>query len=69
MACGGAFSERWHRVRIPIRGNGRSPKPSSRIRYGIWTCNTSDYKDDEVGIAKQDMVLAIDGGGSLRESG
>jgi hypothetical protein len=56
-------------VRIPIRGNGRCPKPSSRIRYGIKKCNTFDCKGDEVCIAKQDLVLAIDGSGSLRESG
>jgi len=69
VACGGGFSERWRRVRIPIRGNGRCPKPSSRIRYGIKKCNTFDCKGDEVCIAKQDLVLAIDGSGSLRESG
>jgi len=69
VACGGGFTERWRRVRIPIRGNGRCPKPSSRIRYGIKKCNTHDCKGDEVCIAKQDLVLAIDASGSLREDG
>merc|ERR1719265_1159390 len=69
VACGGGFSERWRRVRIPIRGNGKCPKPSSRIRYGIKKCNTHGCKGDEVCIAKQDLVLAIDASGSLREDG
>jgi len=67
VACGGGFSERWRRVRIPIRGNGKCPKPSSRIRYGIKKCNTHGCKGDEVCVAKQDLVLAIDASGSLRE--
>merc|ERR1719454_130611 len=69
VACGGGFSERWRRVLRPIRGNGKCPKPSSRIRYGIKKCNTFDCKGDEVCIAKQDLVLAIDASGSLREDG
>merc|ERR1719443_2343537 len=69
VACGGGFSERWRRVTIPIRGNGRCPKRSSKIRYGIKKCNTHACNGDEVCIAKQDLVLAIDGSGSLQQSG
>merc|ERR1719199_1970488 len=69
VACGGGFTERWRRVRIPIRGNGKCPKSTSRIRYGIKKCNTFDCKGVEVCIAKQDLVLAIDASGSLREDG
>jgi len=69
VACGGGFSERWRRVTIPIRGNGRCPKRKSKIRYGIKKCNTHECSGDEICIAKQDLVLAIDGSGSLRESG
>merc|ERR1719454_1270640 len=69
VACGGGFSERWRRVLRPIRGNGKCPKPSSRIRYGIKKCNAFDCRGDEVCIAKQDLVLAIDASGSLREDG
>jgi hypothetical protein len=69
VACGGGFSERWRRVTIPIRGNGRCPKPKSKIRYGIRKCNTHECSGDEICIAKQDLVLAIDGSGSLRETG
>merc|ERR1719327_538820 len=69
VACGGGFSERWRRVLIPIRGNGRCPKRNSKLRYGVKKCNTHDCHGDEVCVAKQDLVLAIDGSGSLRESG
>merc|ERR1719236_384145 len=69
VACGGGFSERWRRVLIPIRGKGRCPKRKSKIRYGVRKCNTHDCHGDEVCVAKQDLVLAIDGSGSLRESG
>merc|ERR1719327_168254 len=69
VACGGGFSERWRRVLIPIRGKGRCPKRSSKLRYGVKKCNTHDCHGDEVCVAKQDLVLAIDGSGSLRESG
>merc|ERR1719240_2530069 len=69
VACGGGFSERWRRVTIPIRGNGKCPKRSSKIRYGIKKCNTHECSGDEVCIAKQDLVLAIDGSGSIGEDG
>jgi len=69
VACAGGFSERWRRVIIPIRGNGRCPKPKSRIRYGLKKCNTHKCKGDEVCIAKQDLILSIDSSGSLREEG
>ena len=54
---------------IPIRGNGKCPKRTSKIRYGAKKCNTHDCTGDEICIAKQDLVLALDGSGSLRESG
>jgi len=69
VACGGGFQERWRRVIIPIRGNGKCPKASSKLRYGLKSCNTHECVGDEICIAKQDLVLAIDGSGSLQESG
>jgi len=69
VACGGGFQERWRRVLIPIRGNGRCPKPQSRYRYRIKKCNTMDCNGDEICVAKQDLVMAIDASGSLREAG
>merc|ERR1719311_1372610 len=69
VACGGGFQERWKRVIIPIRGDGKCPKPKSKMRYGFRKCNTHECVGDEICVAKQDLVLAIDGSGSLRESG
>merc|ERR1719453_2675039 len=69
VACGGGFQERWRRVLIPIRGNGRCPKPQSRYRYRIKKCNTMKCNGDEICVAKQDLVMAIDASGSLREAG
>jgi uncharacterized protein YegL len=56
-------------VIIPIRGNGRCPKPTSRIRYGLKKCNTHPCIGDEVCIAKQDLILSVDSSGSLRDEG
>ena len=54
---------------IPIRGMGRCPKRSSKIRYGIQKFNTHGCNGDEVYSAKQYLVLANDAKGSLRETG
>ena len=48
--------------------NGKCPKGTSKIRFGIKKCNTHEWTGEEVCIAKHDLVLAIDGSGSLRES-
>merc|ERR550514_512403 len=69
VACGGGFQERWRRVTRPIRGKGKCPKKKSNKRYGIKDCNVHECVGDEICIAKQDLVLAIDGSGSLAESG
>merc|ERR1719333_2049319 len=69
VACGGGFQERWRRVLVPIRGNGRCPKPKSHYRYRVKKCNTFDRNGDEICIAKQDLVMAIDASGSLRADG
>jgi len=48
--------------------NGRCPKGTSKIRLDIKKCNTHECTGEEVCIAKHDLVLAIGGSGSLRES-
>ena len=59
----GEDSDSWQRE---VPGNGKCPKPSSRIQYGIKKCNAFDCKDGEVCIAHRDLVLASDARGSLR---
>jgi hypothetical protein len=69
MACGTGFQERFRRVDIPIRGKGKCPRARSSMRYQNEDCNTIACVGDEICIAQQDLVLTIDGSGSLRESG
>merc|ERR1719310_934570 len=69
MACDGGFQERFRHVLIPTRGFGKCPKPDSDFRYEKQECNTQPCVGDEICIANQDLVIAIDGSGSLREDG
>jgi hypothetical protein len=56
-------------VLIPIRGKGKCPRERGSDRFEETTCNTQACVGDEICIAHQDLVMAIDGSGSLRESG
>merc|ERR1719446_818118 len=69
MACGGGFHERFRHVVIPTRGFGKCPSETSRFRYGKGSCNEQDCVGDEICIAYQDLVVALDGSGSLRTGG
>lgn len=69
MACDGGFQERFRHVLIPTRGFGKCPTPNSDFRYAKQECNVHPCTGDEVCIAKQDLVLGIDGSGSLTEDG
>ena len=50
-------------------GQGKCPKERSFHRYELELCNTQDSVGDEVYIAKQDLVLTIDGNGFLKSGG
>jgi len=69
MACDGGFQERFKHVLIPTRGFGKCPKPGSAYRYGDQQCNVHKCTGDELCVAKQDLILAMDGSGSLTEVG
>merc|ERR1719401_1210552 len=73
MACnpGGmpGFQERVRKVLVPIRGEGKCPNEESVDRYEKQTCNDHPCAGDEVCIAKQDLIIALDASGSLKESG
>jgi hypothetical protein len=68
-ACNGGITERVKKVVIPIRGQGKCPKVSSPDRFEDQRCNKQPCVGDEICIAKQDLVLAVDASGSLREKG
>jgi len=68
-ACGGGMTKRTKKVVIPIRGQGKCPKAKSAERFEKEKCNTQSCVGDEICIAKQDLVIALDASGSLREKG
>lgn len=68
-ACGGGEQQRARSVLVPIRALGKCPCEDNPERLERRTCNEADCVGDEVCAAKQDLVLAIDGSGSLREDG
>jgi len=69
VACGGGFQERERHVAIPTRGRGRCPAANSRFRYHRQSCNEFDCRGDEICVANQDLVIAVDGSGSVRDAG
>jgi hypothetical protein len=69
MACGGGMQDRVKNVIIPIRGMGKCPTKNAPERLEERICNAHDCVGDEMCIAQQDLVIAIDSSGSLRESG
>jgi len=54
-------------VLIPTRGFGKCPKPTSEYRYEKQECNSHKCVGDETCVARQDLIMAIDGSGSLLE--
>merc|ERR1719356_1717848 len=69
MACGGGDQERKKTVFIPIRGQGKCPTPKNSDRHEDRECNTQDCIGDEICVAEQDLIMAIDASGSLKEAG
>jgi len=69
MACGGGFQDRVKHVLIPTRGFGKCPKADTALRFGSRECNIQACIGDETCVAKQDLILAVDGSGSLTEDG
>mmetsp|Transcript_130843 Transcript_130843/g.317827 ORF Transcript_130843/g.317827 Transcript_130843/m.317827 type:complete len:992 (-) Transcript_130843:108-3083(-) len=69
MACGGGTTKRTRSVLVPIRGQGKCPTDKSRNRYGEDQCNTQLCVGDEICIAQQDLIIALDASGSLKSDG
>jgi hypothetical protein len=69
MACGGGVQERVRKVNIPIRSNGKCPSSKNADRFQMQPCNTQDCVGDEICIARQDLVIAVDGSGSVKQEG
>jgi hypothetical protein len=56
-------------VLIPTRGFGKCPREQGPKRFQEQECNVQDCVGDEICIAVQDLVIAVDGSGSVREGG
>jgi hypothetical protein len=69
MACSGGLQARVKNVLIPIRGMGKCPTKKSADRLEEQICNAQDCVGDEICVAQQDLIIAVDSSGSLRESG
>jgi len=69
MACSGGFTVRFKKVVVPIRGQGKCPKKRSPERFEKERCNKQPCAGDEFCIAKQDLILALDASGSLKQKG
>merc|ERR1719163_2601729 len=69
VACGSGMQSREKHVLIPTRGFGKCPKETGPQRFREQECNTQSCVGDEICIANQDLIIAIDGSGSLREDG
>jgi len=69
VACGGGWMIRKRHVRKPAKGNGKCPHEYSKWRYGKRRCNRHPCHGDEDCVAKQDVVVAIDGSGSMTQVG
>jgi len=69
VACGGGFQQRNKHVLIPVRGFGKCPKEQGPERFAEQECNQQSCIGDEICIANQDLIIALDGAGSVREAG
>merc|ERR1719410_2765542 len=69
MACSGGITERVKKILVPIRGQGKCPTAKNPDRFEMEKCNNQPCIGDEICIAKQDLVIALDASGSLKETG
>jgi len=69
QACDKGISTRRKAVVKPAVGAGRCPDRDSLERFDTKGCNRQKCYGDEVCLSKIDFVIAIDGSGSISESG
>jgi len=68
-ACDGGRKTRRKKVLVPTRGQGWCPKKNNWRRRREEDCNQQECNGDEICIAQQDLIIALDSSGSLRASG
>jgi uncharacterized protein YegL len=67
--CDGGESEQHRKIKVKARAGGECPKPKSPKRFRKKKCNIQPCIGDEQCIAKVDLVIAVDGSGSISEKG
>merc|ERR1719335_860804 len=67
--CNGGEQEQHKAVKVKARAGGKCPKPKSPKRFRKRKCNVQPCKGDEQCIAKVDLVIAVDGSGSITDKG
>jgi len=65
MACGGGNQNRKRPITRPIRANGKCPGDKNHLRYQEQDCNVQQCVGDEICIANQDLIINVDGSGSV----
>jgi hypothetical protein len=63
------MTQKFKPIKVPTRGNGKCPGAKSKQRYSRKKCNKHMCVGDEQCVAKMDLLVAVDGSGSLREPG
>merc|ERR550532_207317 len=69
MACNGGMKTMSRKVLLPTKGDGECPGPRTPVRYREGGCNEQRCTGDEVCTAIQDLVIALDGSGSVKQDG
>jgi len=69
QACNGGFTRKFRHIDVPLRAQGTCPEKMHPDRFEVKPCNEHPCVGDEVCIANMDLIIALDGSGSLRESG
>merc|ERR1719181_2283648 len=69
QACNGGFTRRFRHIDVPLRADGTCPEKMNPDRFTVKDCNDHPCVGDEVCIANMYLIIALDGSGSLRESG
>lgn len=69
VACGGGLQSRAKHVLIPTRGFGKCPTEDNKARFAEQECNIQDCVGDEICVAFQDLLIAVDGSGSVNNDG
>lgn len=67
--CDGGEQTQIKKIKVKARAGGECPKVKSPKRFRKQKCNVAPCKGDEQCIAKVDLIIAVDGSGSITDKG